>query len=326
MSLYTKVGDGGETSLQDGVAISKQHPAVQALAALDELNASLGLVGAVIGRPQSEEIDQIQRSTMAIMSLVSAKSVGNSAVLVDFTTETTALERKIDEVERVLPKQSEFVVYGGCESSARCDNARAVARRAETKLVQLAQSRRQLREVFPYLNRLSDWLYARARLCDFEDAVERQVRAAIGKKPVGAVIGRSQNGDSLTLNHALVLITKVEQRAAEIGVNAAVAVCNEAGNSVAAHSMDGAFFVSFDIAISKAYTAAALKMPTIEVAELVKPGGMFFGLEAFANGKMVPIGGGNPIYSDCGKLIGAIGVSGGTAAQDDELARAAIDN
>ena len=321
MSLYTKVGDGGETSLQDGVAISKQHLAVQALAALDELNAVLGLAKIAA----DADFDQIQRNIMAIMSLVSSPSVGAGSarpqVKVDFTTETTALERKIDEVERVLPNQTEFVVYGGCESSARCDNARAVARRAETKLVQIAQSRRQLREVLPYLNRLSDWLYARARLCDFEDAVERQVRAAIGKKTIGANCVRPQNGDSLNLDRALSLIAKVEQRAAEIGVNAAIAVCNEAGNSVAAHSMDGAFFVSFDIAIAKAYTAAALKMPTIEVAELVKPGGMFFGLEAFASGKMVPIGGGVPIYSDCGKLVGAIGVSGGTAAQDDELAR-----
>jgi len=86
--------------------------------------------------------------------------------------------------------------------------------------------------------------------------------------------------------------------------------------------MDGTLPISPEAAMAKAFTAAVVKMPTLELSKLVQPGQPFFGLESLGGGKLLPIGGGVPLYNQAGQLVGAIGVSGGTAQQDHKLAEA----
>ena len=123
---------------------------------------------------------------------------------------------------------------------------------------------------------------------------------------------------SITLKQAKHLISKVEKKAEEIGVRIVVAVSNAAARPVAVECMDDSYIASYDVAVNKAYTAVALKMPTIKLKELTKPGDSLYGVQFTNNGQIVIFGGGNPlIYNN--KIIGGLGVSGGTEEQDTLL-------
>ncbi|HIS99427.1 MAG TPA: heme-binding protein [Candidatus Faecaligallichristensenella faecipullorum] len=115
------------------------------------------------------------------------------------------------------------------------------------------------------------------------------------------------------------LIQKVQDRARETGLSVVVAVADEGGNPVAIERMDGAFLASFDIALNKAYTACALRMSTLSLKPMAQPGGQLYGIQHTNGGKIVVFGGGVPLMKS-GRLIGGLGVSGGTEAQDSALA------
>ena len=83
--------------------------------------------------------------------------------------------------------------------------------------------------------------------------------------------------------------------------------------------MDGAFLVSFDVAVKKAYTSVAVKMSTMELNALAQPGGTFYGLDKMEGGNIIIFGGGVPIVEG-GTIIGGLGVSGGTGEEDHSLA------
>lgn len=122
----------------------------------------------------------------------------------------------------------------------------------------------------------------------------------------------------MTLAAAKELAAAVEKKAAEMGVKAVVAVADEGGNTVLVECMDDAFHASYDIAVNKAYTVTALKMPTKELAVLAAPGGSLYGIQFTNGGKIVIFGGGEPLLGD-GKILGGLGVSGGTAEEDTAL-------
>lgn len=133
---------------------------------------------------------------------------------------------------------------------------------------------------------------------------------------VNKVLENINSAPSLSLNKAVKLMSAVEDRARAMGKNVAVAVVNPEGNTVAVHVMDGAYLVSCDVAVKKAYTAVAVKMPTIELQKLCQPGETFYGLQA--NDKLVIFGGGVPLlHGD--KIIGGLGISGGTGEEDHAL-------
>ncbi len=119
----------------------------------------------------------------------------------------------------------------------------------------------------------------------------------------------------LTLALAKEIIYCVEKGAEGMGVNAVIAVVNADGRPIAFEAMDNSFLASITAAQDKAYTAAALRMPT-EKALAQSRGGIFDGLSN-GNGILL-LGGGNPLLVN-GELVGAVGVSGGTKEQDIEL-------
>ena len=127
-------------------------------------------------------------------------------------------------------------------------------------------------------------------------------------------------GSSMTLDLALALTEKVKSKAREMGVNAVVAVSNAAGNPLSVQCMDDSYIASYDVAFNKAYTVVALKMPTTTLKELANPGGSLYGIQFTNGGKIVIFGGGVPLYDRGGKIIGGLGVSGGSEAEDTALA------
>lgn len=122
----------------------------------------------------------------------------------------------------------------------------------------------------------------------------------------------------MSLALAKKIIARVEEEAARVGVKAVIAIADKGANTVAVVSMDDAYIASYDIAVNKAYTSAALKMKTVALSTLAAPGGPLYGIQHTNNGRIVIFGGGEPLYVN-GELIGSIGVSGGTEPQDTAL-------
>lgn len=128
----------------------------------------------------------------------------------------------------------------------------------------------------------------------------------------------------ITLDTAKQLIEAAEQRAQEIDNPMVIAVANSEGNLIAQHRMDDAWLASVNISRNKAYTAAALDMPTHELAEPSQPGNSLYGLQTTDENRIVVFGGGYPLERD-GEIVGAIGVSGGAVEQDRDVAEAGVE-
>ena len=122
----------------------------------------------------------------------------------------------------------------------------------------------------------------------------------------------------MTLQLAEKLSAAVKKKAFEMGVNAVVAVTNAAARPVLVECMDDSFIASFDVALKKAYTVVALKMSTIELKPLANPGGSLYGIQFTNDNSIIVFGGGDPLIKG-GRIIGGLGVSGGTEEQDTAL-------
>lgn len=125
----------------------------------------------------------------------------------------------------------------------------------------------------------------------------------------------------VTLADARRVIAAAEKRAAEIGQPMNIAVVDTGGNLVAHIRMDDAWIGSVDIAINKAWTARAFDISTKELADLSQSGDEFFGIHVSNHEKVMIFAGGIPLKRD-GKVVGAVGVSGGMGKQDQSVAEA----
>jgi uncharacterized protein GlcG (DUF336 family) len=125
----------------------------------------------------------------------------------------------------------------------------------------------------------------------------------------------------VTLADARRVIAAAEKKAAEIGQPMNIAVADAGGNLVAHARMDGAWIGSIDISINKAFTARAFDISTRDLSAHSQSGGQFFGIHVSNNGRIMIFAGGIPLRSE-GKVVGAIGVSGGSGEQDHAVAEA----
>ena len=155
---------------------------------------------------------------------------------------------------------------------------------------------------------------------DIEALVKRAVDELAARERAGEIGGRDQRPgfDRLTLSDAKLLAERVEREARRMGVRAVVAVADEGGNLKLCECMDDAYLASRDIAIHKAYTSVALKMSTAKLATLAAPGGSLYGIQHTCGGRIVIFGGGDPLVVR-GRIVGGLGVSGGSAEEDTAL-------
>ncbi len=129
--------------------------------------------------------------------------------------------------------------------------------------------------------------------------------------------------NEVTLDDARRIIAAAEKKAKEIGQPMNIAVADEGGNLIAHVRMDGAWLGSIDISIGKAWTSRAFDISTKDLATHSQSGGQFFGIHASNHGKVMIFAGGIPLKRG-GKVIGAIGVSGGSGDQDHAVAEAGV--
>lgn len=345
-------GDDGKSTLSSQFKISKSDPRFSAIGVLDELSSAVYLCLSAGYRGGAD--NAFSEDILSVLGRIS------DGIAFPRDKRFAVTENEISRVNEVIASLSRFNAYGTTpenELSARLNMARAIARRAERELVAADLKYGSPAGAMKYLNRLSKYFEAEARRANAEAAGVKSLNLGLSANGVNGIDGNANSlavsgaelksektegegktfaaefnenliekavrkimGGTIGLGEAKALTEKIEKEAERRGKKAVIAICNEQGNPVSVHVMDGAYLVSFDVAVKKAYTAVALKMPTIKLAELVKPGATFYGL---SGDKIITIGGGVPLERD-GKVIGGLGVSGGTGEEDNSLCEYAL--
>lgn len=172
MSVYTGRGDDGETDLMGGGRVSKTHPRIEAYGTVDELNALLGRLRPVSMADVDDALETVQNHLFVLQAQL-ADPEGHDSTPALSDEHVDALEAWIDDAEAELPEQDSFLLPGGTDSGAALHHACTVCRRAERRLVELAETSDELDPVVvTYVNRLSDTLYTFSRLVNYrEDAL-----------------------------------------------------------------------------------------------------------------------------------------------------------
>lgn len=327
--MYTGNTDCGMTSLKRDKNVSKADDRIQAIGEIEDLITHIGMLK-LYAKDVSlkKDLEQIQRKLLICIEGISDPYHKDYKITEE---EVKALNEKTAVYKEKTPMAVYEPLPGGCESSLRIDLARSIARRAERWLTSSDKKYGGQPGRKQYLNALGDYLYALARYTDHIEADASN--GAVNAKPseteltkeivVQEVLKRIQIMDRVTLEIAKKLIEKIEAYAQSVGKKAVIAVCGPDGNPIAVHVMDGAFLVSFDVAVKKAYTAVSVKMSTMELGKLIQPGQTFAGLEQIEKDKMVFFGGGVPLFAG-DRLVGGLGISGGTGEEDDDIAQYAL--
>jgi cob(I)alamin adenosyltransferase len=158
--VYTRTGDGGTTGLADGARVPKDAPLIEAIGAVDELNAALGVLAAeTLPDPVRACLTDVQHDLFDLGGELSRP--GHTILTDDYVAR---LERALDGFNRDLPPLKDFILPGGSRAAALAHVARTVCRRTERRLVTLAKKKSAPPLAVRYLNRLSDLLFVLARV------------------------------------------------------------------------------------------------------------------------------------------------------------------
>ncbi|MDO5443133.1 MAG: cob(I)yrinic acid a,c-diamide adenosyltransferase [Bacteroidia bacterium] len=172
MSLYTRKGDSGNTSLPDGKRVSKDDARVEAYGDVDELTSQISFLNALCSAegtiPASRRVsyyeplfERILRELFTVGGVIACPGYEK-----DFTEEIKALETEIDSIEHSLPPLKCFILPTGSTASCQCQVCRTVCRRVERRVVTFLRENGTDAENYgalKYLNRLSDLLFALSR-------------------------------------------------------------------------------------------------------------------------------------------------------------------
>ena len=169
MSIYTKTGDKGATSLFSGERVGKSEKVFDILGSLDELNSNLGFSSGIKYKRVRKILVTVQNDLFYIGSLI-CNTKAKTAQFKEFDKKTIYLEKCIDEVDSKLPKLVNFILPSGTDDAVKAHISRAVCRRAERLLVGYIKSdkSKKFESVARYLNRLSDLLFVLSRYMNFK--------------------------------------------------------------------------------------------------------------------------------------------------------------
>jgi cob(I)alamin adenosyltransferase len=159
--IYTRTGDDGTTGLGDGTRVAKDGERVEAYGTVDELNSAIGVLLAVPSLPADVTacLTEIQHE---LFDLGGELCIPGHHVITG--QHVTRLEEALDGFNETLPPLKEFILPGGGPAAAACHVARAIARRAERRVLTLSRVELVSPEVLKYLNRSSDLLFVLARV------------------------------------------------------------------------------------------------------------------------------------------------------------------
>lgn len=170
MPIYTRKGDKGQTSLFDGTKVPKSHSRVDAYGTIDELNSSLGAVLSHLKRGRSvivkKELEKIQNDLLEIGSALANPRI---IPVENLENRVKQFENLIDDLTSILPPLKNFILPGGSQAGSLLHVSRTISRRAERKIVALAQFEGIDESIIKYINRLSDLLFTMARHVNFDE-------------------------------------------------------------------------------------------------------------------------------------------------------------
>lgn len=331
MSIYTKTGDAGTTALFTGQRVKKSHPRVETYGTLDELNAVLSLCARVAqGVENLQLLDAVQHQLFYFSAELASVGIDTPPDGQKSITEQDihALEQAVDRCMAQLPPVHGFILPGNTEAGSRLHFARTLARHCERRLIELAEQVPVRPVLLQYLNRLSDCLYALARdedqrqqLQQIAQTVAARYLAATTEKPKSMIAHPS--ADELGFSDVHQIVKQAVDAAIALEIAVVVALVDRHGNMMMTYRMPDALLVSSELAPKKAWTAVALKTATHQLNAAVQPGADLYQLEASTGGKVVSFGGGYPLWRN-GQLVGGLGISGGSVAQDMHIAEAAM--
>lgn len=165
--IYTRTGDKGQTRIGDGRQLSKSDARIEAIGTVDELNSWMGMLLYTLNRSndlhpvQMQKLEAIQHRLFDLGGELAMP--GYQLIREEFTRD---LEKLIDELNAPLPPLENFTLPGGGHTACHAHMARTVARRAERRIIALAETGEEINApLLSYINRLSDLLYVLARHC-----------------------------------------------------------------------------------------------------------------------------------------------------------------
>ncbi len=173
MAIYTRTGDKGKTSLFDGKKVLKSDKKVETYGTVDELNSSIGLAIAFIKVSSiNKELKEIQND---LLEIGSSLAVSYTLPVDQLAKRPEQFEILIDRLTNQMPSLNQFILPGGGKGGAQLHIARTVARRAERRIVDLAQKEEVDPIIIIYLNRLSDLLFTMARFVNYKEKQKENV-------------------------------------------------------------------------------------------------------------------------------------------------------
>ena len=177
MSIYTKFGDKGKTSLYGGKTVSKAALRVEAYGTVDELNSFLGIaINTVKDKSIRGELLKLQSDLLEVgASLASPARNKHENLSRYFKDRVSQFEAEIDRLTKKLPDLENFIFPGGGKAGANLHFARTLVRRAERRVVDLSTKEKINIEILVYLNRLSDLLFMYARNLNFKEK-QREIK------------------------------------------------------------------------------------------------------------------------------------------------------
>jgi len=198
MKIYTKTGDGGSTSLLGGRRVSKSDPRPEAYGTLDELNVEIGGLLALLGEGNVliAELRRVQKRLFALGARLAAvpgspEFAARDEIKVE---DCDWMEGSIDRMVAEMPAMLGFVLPGGHATSVQAHRARTICRRAERRVVALAEQDveqegcHHVQMEIMYLNRLADYLFVVARYCNHTNGVEEYLwKKWPAEEPLGRV-------------------------------------------------------------------------------------------------------------------------------------------
>lgn len=176
--VYTKTGDKGTTSLVGGIRINKSDIRIEAYGTVDELNAQLGLLAAYMADGDDKAVVERVQADLFLVGTHLATDQSRTPLYASAKLpagEIALLEREIDGILALLPEKEGFVLPGGGVAASAAHVCRTVCRRAERRVVALAEEAEVGPEIRQYLNRLSDYLFVLAKKLNFMEGKSEKV-------------------------------------------------------------------------------------------------------------------------------------------------------
>lgn len=164
MKIYTKTGDAGMTSLYGGKRVSKDDIRIEAYGTVDELNSHIGLlISSLPNDDQKELLTEIQKRLFTIGSILASDPSKDLKTPDLLDSDVELLEMAMDNMDAQLEPLKTFILPGGSVSNSTAHICRTIARRAERRIITLAEVSTLNAIVVKYLNRLSDYFFILSR-------------------------------------------------------------------------------------------------------------------------------------------------------------------